>query len=71
MDAHETPTSAEKPAVKIYTDGACECNPGAGGYGVVLLHPRKRREVSGGYRLTTNNRMELAKRLIPRPPSLL
>src|SRR5258708_811496 len=47
------------PSVEIYTDGGCEPNPGLGGYGVVLLHPRKRAEVSGGFRLTTNNRMEI------------
>ena len=34
-------------------------NPGPGGYGVVLLHPKKRAEASGGFRLTTNNRMEI------------
>src|ERR1039458_5046430 len=45
--------------VEIYTDGGCEPNPGAGGYGVVLLHPKKRAEASGGFRLTTNNRMEI------------
>ena len=43
----------------MYTDGACEPNPGPGGYGVVLMHPKKRREASGGFRLTTNNRMEI------------
>ncbi len=43
----------------IYTDGACEGNPGPGGYGVVLLHGGRRKELSGGYCLTTNNRMEL------------
>jgi ribonuclease HI len=45
--------------VRIYTDGACLGNPGRGGYGVVVLVGRKRTELSGGYRLTTNNRMEL------------
>lgn len=45
--------------VEIYTDGGCDPNPGAGGYGVVLLHPKKRAEASGGFRLTTNNRMEI------------
>jgi len=45
--------------VKIYTDGACLGNPGPGGYGVVLLYGQARKELSGGYRLTTNNRMEL------------
>jgi ribonuclease HI len=43
----------------IYTDGAARGNPGPGGYGVVLLWGEKRKELSGGYRLTTNNRMEL------------
>jgi ribonuclease HI len=45
--------------VEIYTDGACSGNPGPGGYGVVLLHGTRRKELSGGYSLTTNNRMEL------------
>jgi ribonuclease HI len=45
--------------VTIYTDGACLGNPGPGGYGVVLLYGDHRKELSGGYRLTTNNRMEL------------
>jgi len=45
--------------VTIYSDGACRGNPGPGGYGVVLLHEGHRKELSGGYRLTTNNRMEL------------
>lgn len=45
--------------VTIYTDGACIGNPGPGGYGTVLLYGDHRRELSGGYRLTTNNRMEM------------
>lgn len=45
--------------VIIYTDGACSGNPGAGGYGVVLLYGTARKEISAGYRLTTNNRMEV------------
>lgn len=45
--------------VTIYTDGACSGNPGPGGYGVILKYGEKRREIFGGYRLTTNNRMEL------------
>lgn len=45
--------------VTIYTDGACLGNPGPGGYGVVLLYNGHRRELSGGFRLTTNNRMEM------------
>src|SRR6187399_2623548 len=43
----------------IYTDGAARGNPGPGGYGIVLLWGDKRKELSAGYRLTTNNRMEL------------
>lgn len=45
--------------VIIYTDGACSGNPGAGGYGTVLLFGGARKELSGGYVKTTNNRMEL------------
>lgn len=45
--------------VVIYTDGACSGNPGAGGMGTVLLYGGARKELSQGYRLTTNNRMEL------------
>jgi len=43
----------------IYTDGACLGNPGPGGYGVVMLHGKERKEFSRGFRLTTNNRMEI------------
>ena len=45
--------------VSIYTDGACSGNPGPGGYGIVLLHGKHRKEISGAFRLTTNNRMEI------------
>lgn len=45
--------------VTIYTDGACSGNPGAGGYGVVLLYGTARKELSGGFQRTTNNRMEV------------
>jgi ribonuclease HI len=45
--------------VDAYTDGACITNPGPGGYGVVLKHGTGRRELSAGYRHTTNNRMEI------------
>ncbi len=45
--------------VIIHTDGACKGNPGPGGYGAVLVCGKHRKEVSAGYRLTTNNRMEL------------
>ena len=47
------------PPITIYTDGGCDPNPGAGGYGAVLMHPKKRAEISGGFRKTTNNRMEI------------
>lgn len=45
--------------ITIYTDGSALGNPGPGGYGVVLLSGPFRKEISAGYRLTTNNRMEL------------
>jgi len=45
--------------VTIYTDGACSGNPGAGGWGAILMYGRKKRELSGGELSTTNNRMEL------------
>lgn len=46
-------------AVFVFTDGACLGNPGPGGYGAILQYGDHRRELSGGYRKTTNNRMEL------------
>lgn len=45
--------------ITIYTDGACLGNPGPGGYGVVLLYQGRRKELSGGFLETTNNRMEI------------
>src|SRR5512140_1009347 len=51
--------SSDLREVVIYTDGGCDPNPGPGGYGIVLLHSGKSRELSGGFRRTTNNRMEL------------
>lgn len=53
-----------KPLVTIYTDGACANNPGAGGYGIVLMFEDRagkvhKKTLSKGYNLTTNNRMEL------------
>ena len=45
--------------ITIYTDGSARGNPGPGGYGVVMLSGKHRKELSQGYRLTTNNRMEL------------
>ena len=51
-----TPTTKN---VVIHTDGACDGNPGPGGYGVVLLYGEHQRELREGYRATTTNRMEL------------
>lgn len=45
--------------VAVYTDGSCLGNPGPGGYGAVLIFNQHRKELSKGYQLTTNNRMEL------------
>jgi len=45
--------------IRIYTDGAAQGNPGPGGYGVILKYNDHYKELSQGYRLTTNNRMEL------------
>ncbi|MGC4104601.1 ribonuclease HI [Ferruginibacter sp.] len=46
-------------SIQIYTDGASRGNPGPGGYGIILMWNNHRKEISKGYRLTTNNRMEL------------
>ena len=45
--------------VVIHTDGGCKGNPGPGGYGAVMVCGKHRKELAAGYRLTTNNRMEL------------
>ena len=45
--------------IKIYTDGSSRGNPGPGGYGIVMISGPHRKELAHGYRLTTNNRMEL------------
>lgn len=45
--------------VTVFTDGACQGNPGPGGYCAVLIYESKRRIVKGGFRRTTNNRMEM------------
>jgi ribonuclease HI len=57
----DTPEKAKGtlPEVTLYTDGGCLDNPGRGGYGVVLLYKGHRKELSGGFRRTTNNRMEI------------
>jgi ribonuclease HI len=50
---------SERNTVVIYTDGACSGNPGPGGWGSILMYNGHRRELSGGDRSTTNNRMEM------------
>ena len=50
---------AEAPQIVIYTDGSALGNPGPGGYGILLRSSKQVKEVSQGYRMTTNNRMEL------------
>ena len=52
--------------ITIYTDGAASGNPGPGGYGVVLMAGAHRKELSEGFRRTTNNRMELLAVIIGR-----
>lgn len=47
------------PIIQIYTDGAARGNPGPGGYGIVMISGPHRKELKEGFRLTTNNRMEL------------
>ena len=49
----------QRPPIYLYTDGASSGNPGPGGYGVVLRCAGMQKEMSGGFSLTTNNRMEL------------
>lgn len=48
-----------KKTVTVYTDGACSGNPGPGGWGAILCYNGREKELSGGERRTTNNRMEL------------
>lgn len=50
---------SQRPQVMIYTDGGSLGNPGPGGYAAVLLYQGHRKELCGGFRRTTNNRMEL------------
>ena len=59
MEAHVPAEYVALDEVTLYTDGGCIGNPGPGGYGVVLKYKQHRKLLSGGYRLTTNNRMEL------------
>lgn len=50
--------------ISVYTDGGCIGNPGPGGYGIVIERDGLRREISGGFRLTTNNRMEMTAAIV-------
>lgn len=50
---------ASSQEIEVWTDGACIGNPGKGGFGAVILQDSRRRELSGGFNITTNNRMEL------------
>jgi ribonuclease HI len=52
-------TSPSPVEIAIYTDGSCRGNPGPGGYGVIIVTGEKRVEIAEGFRLTTNNRMEM------------
>ena len=52
-------TSIEIPNIKLYSDGGAKPNPGKGGFGVILSHKGIEKEFLKGYKLTTNNRMEL------------
>jgi ribonuclease HI len=52
-------SEAPRPHVLVYTDGACSGNPGPGGWGAILRFGEREKELSGGERHTTNNRMEL------------
>ena len=52
-------TTQQRPPIFLFTDGASSGNPGPGGYGVVLKCAGREMEMSGGFSLTTNNRMEL------------
>jgi ribonuclease HI len=60
-------TTTELKEVTIYTDGGAVPNPGRGGFGVVLRFGKHAKELSGGYALTTNNRMELMGNRPPEP----
>jgi ribonuclease HI len=57
--AAEAASETEGSIINVYTDGACKGNPGPGGWGAVLEHGGREREMFGGEAATTNNRMEL------------
>ncbi|MEW6333135.1 MAG: ribonuclease HI [Thermodesulfobacteriota bacterium] len=55
----DPPASLSPEKIVVYTDGGCRGNPGPGGYGVIMITSGSRVELAGGFRMTTNNRMEL------------
>lgn len=59
MDLERKDMTNKLKHVEIYTDGACRPNPGIGGYGLILIYCDTRKEISGGFNHTTNNRMEM------------
>jgi ribonuclease HI len=58
-DPHKDPLNPDPDRVTIYTDGGSSGNPGPGGYGIVQVYNGQVKEITGGFKLTTNNRMEL------------
>ena len=56
---HKIKVKQCKKTVEIYTDGSCLGNPGPGGYGIFMLYEGHEKKLSQGYKLTTNNRMEM------------
>ena len=59
-EAQSVKSEAEKPRVKVYTDGACSPNPGTGGWGAILVSDGgAKKELSGAEKDSTNNRMEI------------
>jgi ribonuclease HI len=60
MNGPKAPVTSPSPQeIAIYTDGGCRGNPGPGGYGVIIIAGEERMEIAEGFRLTTNNRMEM------------
>ena len=59
QDGRHPATPTDEDVVRIWTDGACKGNPGPGGWGAILVYRDSEKEISGGEKHTTNNRMEL------------
>jgi ribonuclease HI len=60
----KSPSASSESHILIYTDGGCIDNPGPGGFGAIVIINGQRKELSGGFRLTTNNRMELTAAIV-------